>query len=338
MTMRVPLLLALLLGAVAVASPIAQTAAGLVKGSKSYSPPKTIDGQPDLQGVWNFATVTPLERPAAFAGREFLTDEEVAELQKRAEIAATDEARSDDKVRDVGAAYNDFWWDRGTKVVATKRTSLVVEPADGRIPALTPEAQKREAERAERVRRQWGPEDFDLNDRCIVGFNSGPPIIPDAYNNNIQIFQSKNYVVIVNEMVHAARMVPLDGRPHVPSAVRQWTGDPRGHWEGNTLVVDTTNFNSQGRGLMGGFRGSGDEHMHLVERFTRVSADILLYEFMVDDPTTYVKPWRAEIPMIRSTDRIYEYACHEGNYALPNMLSAARAREKDDAARAQDRK
>ena len=295
---------------------------------QTWKAPRTADGQPDLQGVWNFSTITPLERPADLAGRAFLTDAEIAERQKRAEIAAVDEARPEDKNRDVSSAYNDFWWDRGTKVVASKRTSLVIDPPDGRIPALTPEAQTREAARAERVRRSWGPEDFDLNDRCLVGFNAGPPIIPDAYNNNFQIFQSRDHVVILNEMVHTARIVPLDGRPHIGEAIRQWTGDSRGRWEGNTLVVDTTNFNAQGRGLMGGFRGSGDENMHLVERFTRVNPDVLLYEFTVDDPTTYVKPWKVELPTVRLDERIYEYACHEGNYSLANMLSGARAQEK----------
>ena len=314
--------------ALGVSAPIPLAAQGQKAAAKAFAASRTPDGQPDLQGVWSFSTITPLERPAEFAGREFLTDEEIADRQKRAEIAATDEARSEDRNRDVGTAYNDVWWDRGTKVVATKRTSLVIEPPDGRIPPLTPEAQTREAARAERVRRQWGPEDFDLNDRCIVGFNSGPPIIPDAYNNNIQIFQSRDTVVIVNEMVHSARIVPLDGRPHLGGSIRQWVGDSRGRWEGATLIVDTTNFSAQGRGLMGGFRGSGDENMHLVERFTRVDSGILLYEFTLEDPTTYTKPWKVSLPMVKSNDRIYEYACHEGNYALANMLSAARAEEK----------
>jgi hypothetical protein len=300
-----------------------------VRGGRPYTPPRTADGQPDLQGVWSFAWATPLERPASLSGREFLTEEEVAAIEKQAAAAATDEARFEDKTRDVNAAYNDFWWDRGTKVVPTRRTSLVIDPPDGRIPPLTPEAQKREADRAEARRRMAGPEDFDLNDRCLVGFNSGPPIIPDAYNNNVQIFQTRTQVALVNEMVHAARIVPLDGRPHLPESIRLWTGDSRGKWDGNTLVIDTTNFNSQGRGLMGGFRGSGDENMHLVERITRIGPDLLLYQFTIDDPTTYTKPWSAEIPMVRSNGRIYEYACHEGNYSLPNMLSGARAREKE---------
>jgi hypothetical protein len=295
---------------------------------RRWTPPKTADGQPDLQGVWNFSTITPLERPAEFAGRPFLTDEEIAEREKRAQVAATDEARSEDKTRDVSAAYNDFWWDRGTKVVPTKRTSLIVDPPDGRIPALTPEAQKREAARAAARQRMAGPEDFDLNDRCLVGFNSGPPIVPDAYNNHIQIFQTRTHVAVVNEMVHSARLIPLDGRPHVGAAIRQWTGDSRGHWDGNTLVVDTTNFSDQGRGLMGGFRGSGDENMHLVERFTRVGPDTLLYEFTITDPTTYTRPWSVELPMARTDDRMFEYACHEGNYALANMLRGARESEK----------
>jgi hypothetical protein len=206
--------------------------------------------------------------------------------------------------------------------VGTKRTSLIVDPPDGKIPPLTEEGRKRVEARAAMLRRPpTGPEDRNLWERCILG-TAGPPIVPGPYNNNFQLFQTRDYVVILNEMIHDARIIPLDGRPHVPAKVRQWMGDSRGRWEGNTLVVDTTNFTGKTN-----FRGAG-EGLHLIERFTRMDAGTLLYEFTVADASAFTRTWSAALPMTKSDDLIYEYACHEGNYGMFNMLSAARAEEK----------
>ena len=223
----------------------------------------------------------------------------------------------------MNGAYNEAWFDRGSKVYSNLRTSIVVDPADGRIPQLTPQARNAASARAAiAARRPEGPEDFALPIRCIVWPTAGPPMIAGPYNNNYQIVQTRDYVVILNEMIHDARIIPLDGRPHLPSTIRQWMGDARGHWEGKTLVVDTTNFTGKTN-----FRGSG-ESLHLTERFTRVDAGTLLYEFTVDDPKAFTRPWAAALPIAKSDELIYEYACHESNYGMFNMLSAARAEDK----------
>jgi hypothetical protein len=204
-----------------------------------------------------------------------------------------------------------------------------VDPPDGKVPPLTPEGKKRAAARtAASQRPAAGPEARNLAERCILGFNAGPPMLPSAYNNNVQVFQTPGYVTLLNEMVNDARIIPLDGRPHLPQHIRQWRGDSRGHWEGNTLVVDTTNFRDETN-----FRGAS-ANFHLVERFTRVAADSLLYEFTVDDPVTWTRPWSAAVPMNRTVGPIYEYACHEGNYGMFNLLAGARAEDKaaDEAA------
>ena len=280
--------------------------------------------RPDLEGIWSFASLTPLERPGQFAGKDVLSDEEAAEFEKQALDRNNADRRTPGTDADVALAYNNFWYDRGTKVVGTKRTSLVIDPPDGRIPALTTEGAARAAARAE-ARRQHGPsdgpEDRSLSERCLL-FNAGPPMLPGPYNNNVQIVQSRDYVVVSNAMSHAARVVPPDGRPHLPRHIRRWQGDARGRWEGNTLVVDTTNFSDRTN-----VRGS-DENLHLIERFTRVGADMLMYQFTIDDPTAFTRPWTVAIPMTRTDDQIYEYACHEGNYAMGGMLRGARAQEK----------
>jgi len=295
-------------------------------GAQTSNPPRTIDGQPDLQGVWNFSTITPLERPAEFAGREFMTDAEAKAFESRVAEQSNRDNRSDNRDADVASAYNEFWWDRGThaaRVNGKTRTSLVVSPADGRIPALTTDGQARAAARAEARRRHPadGPEDRSLGERCLQ-FNAGPPMLSGPYNNYVQILQTHDHVVIVNEMIHDARIVPLDGRPHLPTSMRRWAGDSRGHWDGNTLVVETTNFTPKTN-----VRGSG-ERLTLVERFTRSGAGTLLYEFTVDDPQSFTKQWSAVLPMSRTADQIYEYACHEGNYAMTGILRGARAEEK----------
>ncbi|HWW87246.1 MAG TPA: hypothetical protein VNZ26_26795 [Vicinamibacterales bacterium] len=279
----------------------------------------TKDGHPDLQGVWNYSSLTPLERPSELGSKEVLTDEEAAAYEKQRLEQTNADRRNPGTAGDLGLAYNDFWYDRGRRIVSTRRTSLVVSPPDGRIPPLTEAAQKRLAAQASfRGRVPEGPEDRSLAERCLV-FNAGPPMAPGPYNNNFQLFQSRDRVIIMNEMIHNARVIQLDGRPHLPKSVRQWQGDSRGRWEGNTLVVDTTNFTDQTP-----FRGS-DENLHLIERFTRLDADTLMYEFTIDDPSAFTKPWTVALPMTRMDEPIYEYACHEGNYALGNILKGARA-------------
>ena len=287
---------------------------------------RTPDGQSDLQGVWDYRTITPLERPSDLAGREFLTDEEVAQLEQRAFERNTDEARPEDARRDVSGAYNDFWWDRGQKVVPTMRTSLIVAPPDGRIP-YRPEARPRARGGrggggrggGGRTRNSDGPENRGLWERCIT---RNLPRLSGAYNNNFQLFQTPGHVVIINEMVHDIRIIPLDERPHVGPAIRQWLGDSRGHWEGDTLVVDTTNFTDKTN-----FRGSR-ENLHLVERFTRVDADTLLYAVTIDDPAVFASPWTLELPVRKNAGLMYEYACHEGNYGMVNLLTGARVQER----------
>jgi len=289
----------------------------------TWTPPLTPWGEPDLQGIWDFATITPLERPKELAGKEVLTAEEAAEFEQRTLQQRNPDRRDGGAQADVGRAYNQFWWDYGTKVVGTKRTSLIVDPPDGRIPPLAPEGQKRaDARAAVRQRPAAGPEDRNLWERCILGGNAGPPMVPGPYNNIVQLFQTPGYVVILNEMINDARIVPLSGRPHLPPNIRQWRGDSRGRWEGNTLIVDTTNFTEETN-----FRGASAA-LHLVERFTRVTADTLLYEFTVDDPRTWTRPWSAAIPMMKTEAPLFEYACHEGNYGMFNMLAGARAEEK----------
>ena len=284
--------------------------------------PRMPDKKPDLQGVWSNATITPLERPQDIVGKAFFTAEEATAYEQQVRARNDADRRDANPTADLAVGYNDFWWDRGTKVVSTLRTSIIVDPADGRIPPLTPEAQKRAAARAEarRLHPDDGPEDLSLADRCIA--RPGPPMLPAGYNNNHQIVQTPAYVVIHSEMMHDARIIPLNGGPHLPPTVRQLFGDRRGRWDGDTLVVETTNFTNKTN-----FRGAG-ENMRLTERFTRVDQDTLLYQFTVDDPESFQRPWSGEIPMKKVEGPIIEYACHEGNYSLVNTLAAARAAEK----------
>jgi len=292
---------------------------------KAWIPPRTTDGQPDLQGIWTNATVTPLERPTDLAGKQVFTEQEAAEYAKQAVQATNADRRDVPPEVDVARAYNQLWYDRGTTVVSSKRTSLIVDPPDGRIPPLTPLGEKKAAEVAEmrRLHPADGPENRTLNERCIKWATAGPPMLPGPYNNNYQIVQVPGYVVIVVEMIHDARIIPLDGRPHLPQAVRSWLGDSRGHWEGDTLVVDTTNLRPDAT-----YRNTVQESLHLIERFTRLSADTIQYEFTVNDPATFTKPWTAAIPMTKVPGPVYEYACHEGNYAMEGILAGARAEEK----------
>jgi hypothetical protein len=292
--------------------------------AQTWTPPRTPDGQPDLQGVWNNGTVTPLERPPEFAGKDHLTEQEQAEFEKRVDAQGNRDRRDGPAEADVARDYNDFWIDRAKKGTPDRRTSLITDPPDGRIPPLLPDAQKRQAA-SQKDRREHlydGPEYRSLAERCILWPNEGPPMLPEGYNSNLQIVQTPGYVAILQEMIHDARIIPTDGSPHLASNIRQWMGDSRGHWEGNTLVIDTTNFTDRTN-----FRGSS-ENLHVVERITRVAADRILYEFTAEDASTWAKPWSAVIPMRRADTPIYEYACHEGNYGMPNILGAAREAEK----------
>jgi hypothetical protein len=282
------------------------------------APPLTAWGAPDLQGVWDFRSLTPMERPSGLKDKEVFSDEE-------AETFAQEQIKRQSRDRDTSGRvvpYNDFWFDEGTKVT-TQRTSLIVDPPDGRMPPMTPQGEKKRAAEQE-ARRKVGADlpppggwvaDMSPTTRCIVGFNSGPPMRPSAYNNNMQLIQSRDYVAIVTEMVHDARIIPLDARPHLAQGVRQWMGDSRGRWQGQTLVVETTNFRPD-RTPFG-----GSATTRLTERFTRANADTLLYEVTVEDPTTWTKPWTFRVPMAYSKEPLYEYACHEGNYGLYNILS-----------------
>ena len=288
---------------------------------------RAVDGRPDLQAIWNFSSLTPLERPADFAGKPTMSLAEAAQYEKNVTERNNADRRDGGVAADLARAYNDAWYDRGTHVAIVNgvaRTSLIVDPADGRIPALTPDAQRRAEQRAQQRREHQsdGPEDRSLAERCL-GFNAGPPMLPGPYNNYMQLFQFKDHVIIFNEMIHDARVVPLDGRPHLPASVRRYLGDSVGHWEGNTLVVDTTNFTDKTN-----FRGASDR-LHLIEKFSRLDADTLLYEFTVDDPSSFTKPWSGSLPMKRTDEQLYEYACHEGNEAMVGILGGARYEDKN---------
>jgi hypothetical protein len=287
--------------------------------------PRTPDGKPDLQDVWTSATLTPLERPADLGNKQFFTKEEAAQWTKQFLQANNRDRRDGSAQVDVGRAYNEFWFSRGDAVVPGLRTSLIIDPPDGRIPALTPDGRQRAAARAEaqRLHPADGPEDRSLAERCLIWPVAGPPMIPGGYNNNYQIVQGPGYVTIVVEMIHDVRTIPTDGRPHLPATVRQWMGDPRGHWEGDTLVVDTTNFTDKTN-----FRGSG-ENLHLIERFTRTAPGQLMYEFTVNDPASFTRPWTVQIPMAKTDGPLFEYACHEGNYGMEGMLRGARQQERE---------
>ena len=304
--------------------------APLTVAAQDDTPMRTSDGQPDISGIFTFRTLTPLQRPAALEGQDTLSVEEAAsfEASERTRLnrdlfdpeagapSAGYQPRSDGGV----LSYNEFWYERGVELTSDKRTSLITDPPNGRIPPRTPEAARRnDAARAYRSEHRYDSyENRSLFDRCIMGFNSGPPMTSGAYNNNVQILQAPGYVAIVNEMVHNARIIPLDGRAH--GKLPQYAGDSRGHWEDNTLVVETTSF----RGRQS--RGTGP-NMHLVERFWRIDPDTVGYEFTVTDPTVYTQSYTAMMPLRRTDGPLYEYACHEGNIGLHGILAGARIQE-----------
>ena len=320
---------------------IIATAAHAQTGRVASHGPRTAWGHPDLQGVWDYWTFTPLERPKELANKPTLSDAEYADLLKRlnTQAAATD-AQGPTR-GDPGAYSQEVWTDRALGT-ALKQTSLIVDPPDGRIPPMTPEAQQKAAAHKAagghpvRMRTDGieddGPEDRGLSERCLLGFSTGPPFQPGGYNNNVQILQTPDHVVLVLEMVHDVRIVSLDGRPHLPPHMKTWLGDSRGRWDGNTLVVESTNFTPKVAAFSARIGASGvefgsAEKLRLIERFTRVDAQTLTYEFTVDDPTTFTRSFTGRLPMRSSDKPLYEYACHEGNYGLENILRAGRAED-----------
>jgi hypothetical protein len=279
------------------------------------------DGPPDLQGIWTNATLTPLERPAALGQKQLYSDEELAVLQQRT-LAQGDHDRPPTSRNDPGT-YNQFWWEEGGLL---RQTSLIVDPPDGRIPALTPDGERRRAARRARgLDRADAPEDRNLSERCIT---RGAPKLPGGYNNNFQIVQTPHYVAIFQEMIHETRIIPLDGRPHAPERMGSFLGDSRGRWEGNTLVVDTTNFNDKVGTTSYNCCGGAAEHLHIIERFTRTDDNTIDYQYTVDDPTTFTRSWTVKLPLRRFDGLLYEYACHEGNYSLAGILRGHRAEER----------
>ncbi|HEX9725500.1 MAG TPA: hypothetical protein VGC53_14570 [Vicinamibacteria bacterium] len=296
--------------------------------------PRTPWGDPDLQGMWVNNSATPLERPDAFQGKETLTDEELQELKRQAAevldggdaffaddfvTAAVEEGTAFRSFDQKTGNYNQFWI---VEREFDNRTSLIVDPPDGRIPPLTPEGRKRRAKEARGFLGidPAGPEDLSNQVRCIT---YPVPNVLAGYNSFFHILQTPQYVVIFQELIHDARIIPMDGRPHLPENIRQWHGDPRGRWDGDTLVVESTNFSPKSN-----FRGSA-ENLHLVERFTRIDAEMIVYEITIDDPTTFARAWTIQIPLKSSPDPIFEYACHEGNVAMEGILKGARAEERN---------
>jgi hypothetical protein len=311
--------------------------------TETWTAPRTADGQPDLQGVWDNNNATPLERPKEFAGRAFLTEQELAALKKKAAelfdngnsdaafgdtvfesvLANVKGTKSGFKSTDGGTGdYSSVWtvardWDN--------RTSLIIDPPDGRIPPVTPQAaEKLRAAAVARNNRPSGPEDRSLQERCIT---YGSPQLVAGYQSYYQIVQTAGSVVVLTEMIHDARVIPLDGRPHLPANIQTWLGDARGHWEGDTLIVDTTNFKP------GVFRNISTEKLHVVERFTRTAADTLQWQLTIDDPGAWSKPWTAMIPLRPSKKAVFEYACHEGNYGLESILAGARREDQAEEAK-----
>ena len=295
--------------------------------TKARTLPRTADGHPDLQGIWTNTTLTPLERSPDLAGKSTVTEAEATAFEKQTLDRVNFDRRDGGPETDVTRAYNNLFMDRGTQLATingAKRTSIIVDPPDGRIPPLTPEGSKRVDAQTKATQRMDVIENRPLAERCIIGQAStgGPPMLPGPYNNNYQIVQTPGYVMILVEQIHDVRIIRLDGRPHLPANIHQWMGDSLGRWEGDTLVVDTTNFTGKT-----GFRGSSDG-LHVIERFTRVDANTILYRFTIDDPSTFTKSWTGEYPFLATAGPVYEYACHEGNYAMGDILRGARLEEK----------
>jgi hypothetical protein len=329
----------LIVSCLAVASVGAQAPASSTKSSSSatWSVPRTVDGQPNLQGVWANNSITPLERPEVFKGRTTMTDAELEQLKKSAadlfSVRQAGDLLGDRLIQEIlkdpnlrpfdpdTGNYNSFWvvgreWDN--------RTSLIIDPEDGKIPPLTEQMRNSRRTRQGAPGNPTGPEDLSLSVRCIT---YGVPNMLAGYNSYFEIRQSAGYVTIMQEMIHDVRIVPLDGRPHLGKDIRLWNGDPRGRWEGDTLVVDTTNYSARGA-----IRGA-TENLHLIERFRRVSPEMIEYSITFDDPATWTKPWTAVLRLKSTTEKIYEYACHEGNHAMVGILAGARTKEQAAAAK-----
>jgi hypothetical protein len=286
------------------------------------------EAHPNFDGIWNSATATPLERPVHLKDKAFFTPEEAAEWERQ--VGERNQEPSPEAAsKSVGTGtYNTFFREFGTRTVKTLRTSIITDPPDGRIPALTPAAADVKRRRLEGIKNPASARDTGLQDQCLAFVTAGPPMLPYSYNSNYRIMQTKDVFVVHSEMIHDTRIIHLDGRPHLPPTIRLWQGDSIGHWEGNTLVVDTTNFNDGG-GFYGDAGGNfgWDRNLHGIERFSLLDNDTLLYQFEIDNPTAFTQPWKGELTMTRSSGPIYEFACHEGNYALPNLLSGQRAGE-----------
>jgi len=324
----------LLTSAPAAAQAVSPTAKPATGTAKAWVAPRTPDGHPDLQGVWTNNTVTPLERPKRLGAKEFYTDAELADNQRK-ERERLDLNLEEGRPTEPGTAadvhydFAQFGLDRSqAKIAWDRRTSLIVGP-EGTLPPMTPEARKRVADAAAKNKGHEldGPENRPLGARCIARANVGPPLLPAAYNSNLQIVQGAGYVAIEAEMIHDTRIIPTDGRPHISSSIRQWYGDSVGHWEGDTLVVDTTNFSD-----LNPFPGA--QNLHVIERLRRVDPDTILYQFTVEDPGMWTKPWSGELPITKIGGELYEYACHEANYPLANTLRGARVAEAEAAKKA----
>lgn len=305
--------------------------------AEDYAVPSTEWGQPDLQGVWNFSSNVPMQRPEQFGERQFLTDDEIAATRvQRLELRAAGNPTT--SASGIEAFYNDNIWLENVGTDDNVRTSLIVYPPNGRLPPLVEGIENKPGGEVEVAGQRPvrfvvggigrdGPEDRGLSERCIMGFNAGPPLMPSVYNNNVQIIQSRDHVVILTEMIHDARIVKLDGRPALDESLGLWSGDSRGHWDGDALVVVTQNFN----GMTQSFDGFGtSKNKVLTERFTRVGPRTLNYEFTIDDPSTFTDKLTAIVPMTKVASQLYEYACHEGNYGMANMLRGARRREANE--------
>ena len=310
---------------------VALVAISFVRPAAAQLYTSAASGHPNFEGIWSSTTATPLERPAQIKDKEFFTPEEAADWERRAANRRKDP--KPEAAAKTFASYNALFYETGTKLLKTLRTSIITDPPDGKIPALMPAAAAEKSRRLELLRHPQRATDLGLQDQCIVFPTAVAPMIPYIYNSNYQIVQTDQQVMIHVEMIHDSRTIPLDGRSHLPSNVRLWLGDSVGHWEGSTLVVDTTNFND-GRGFYGEAGGmfGWDRNLHVVERFALLDADTILYRLEVDDATAFTRPWKGELTMARSSGNIYEYACHEGNYALPNLLNGFRAGESAESA------
>ena len=286
---------------------------------------------PSLEGIWNSASLTPFQRPVELGAKEFYTEQEAVVYEKNKAADLNRDRRDGGQEADIARAYNELFFDRGTKLARTRRTSMIIDPPDGRVPPMTPEARKKFQAIQERFAAHPadGPEDRPLPDRCLMFSQSGPPMIPGNYNDLYQIVQTPEYISILAEMGNQARVIPLDGSAHLPRNVQEWMGDSRGHWEGNTLVVETTNFKSNDRSRFGvQYDGMTDQNLRIIERFTRTSPDSILYRATIDDPTVYTKPWTMEVSLEKSEGPVFEFACHEGNRGLAGVLAGERAQEK----------